>query len=307
MNFDFDDVQYALQELARDLFTKESPPSRVRSLWDGEDYDRRVWKTMAGAGLVGVAVPEAFGGAGGSTTDLALVLEEAGRVALPDPYIDTACIAAIAISHGGDEATRARWLPAIAEGEALITVADTELASGSTPEPDAVLSFSNGGVVLDDGSAKTKLDVSEPDISALGRFAVACALNGVAMRELEMTTAYTKEREQFGKPVGSFQAVKHKLAEMHVAITSSRPAAWYSGYALWRRSDDAHEAAAVAKLAAVATEKKCNLEALQCHGGIGFTWESDLHIWLKAGMALRTRFGTEGLLRAEIAPNIIGS
>jgi alkylation response protein AidB-like acyl-CoA dehydrogenase len=117
-------------------------------------------------------------------------------------------------------------------------------------------------------------------------------LNGVATGLLERTVAYVKDRKQFGRPVGSFQAVKHKLASMHQAIETSRPAAWYAAYALAHDAPDAVEAVSVAKAAAGETEDYCNTEALQCHGGIGFTWEDDLHFWLKRGMVLRGTWGT---------------
>jgi alkylation response protein AidB-like acyl-CoA dehydrogenase len=128
---------------------------------------------------------------------------------------------------------------------------------------------------------------------------VAAMLNGIATQLLDMTVAYVKDREQFGRPVGSFQAIKHKLASMHVAISSTRPATWYAAYAIANGSSDALAASRIAKVAAASTEEMCNREALQCHGGIGFTWEHDLHLWLKRGMALRSAFGSSDIhLRA---------
>jgi alkylation response protein AidB-like acyl-CoA dehydrogenase len=121
-------------------------------------------------------------------------------------------------------------------------------------------------------------------------------LNGVSMHLLASTVEYVKEREQFGRPVGSFQAIKHKLASMHVAISSARPAAWYAAYAVANGIEQGIPAT-VAKIAANDVEELCNTEALQCHGGIGFTWEHDLHFWLKRGMTLRGSFGTSRELR----------
>jgi alkylation response protein AidB-like acyl-CoA dehydrogenase len=140
-----------------------------------------------------------------------------------------------------------------------------------------------------------------------GVFGTACVQNGIAMRLLEMTLEYVKDREQFGRPVGSFQAIKHKLADMHTALASSRPAAWYAGYALATNADDASEAAAVAKVAASETEALCNREALQCHGGIGFTWEHDLHLWLKRGITLRSTFGDASLHRRGLANRLLAT
>ncbi len=280
MNFDFDDTQYALRDLARELFAKESPPSRLRDVRDGKPMGRAVWKTMAEAGICGITVPETYGGAGGTELDLTLVYEEAGRAALPEPILEFAGIAApMLVKHGSDR-QKERWLPAIASGEA-----------------DVEVTIDGQDVRIDDdvitGAAR--------DAYARAFSGTASLLNGVAMRLLEMTTDYVKERTQFGKPVGSFQAVKHKLASMHVAIEGTRPAAWYAAYAIATDAQDAPIAAAVAKIAANDTEEFCNGEALQCHGGIGFTWEHDLHLWLKRGMELRSSYGRSHELRRNFA------
>jgi alkylation response protein AidB-like acyl-CoA dehydrogenase len=116
------------------------------------------------------------------------------------------------------------------------------------------------------------------------------------MHLLATTVDYVKEREQFGRPVGSFQAIKHKLASMHVAIESARPATWYAAYAVANGIEQGIPAT-VAKIAANDAEALCNTEAMQCHGGIGFTWEHDLHFWLKRGMTMRGSFGTSRELR----------
>jgi len=278
-SFDFDDTQYALRDLAREIFTKESPPARVREVRDGKPLGTDVWRMMAEAGICGITIPESYGGAGGDELDLALVYEEAGRAALPEPLLELSGIASRVIAKHGTEAQRDRWLPAIASGDIdpSVRIDGTDVVIG------------------DDHIAGTPHDVYGPAFVG-----IACQLNGVAMRMLEMTTEYVKDRHQFGKPVGSFQAVKHKLASMHVAIASSRPAAWFAAYALANGLPDASIAACVAKIAANDTEELCNGEALQCHGGIGFTWEHDLHLWLKRGMELRGRFGRSHELRRNL-------
>src|ERR1043166_2319725 len=103
-----------MRDLAADLFEKESPPSRLRALWDGAPWDRRVWETLAKAGLTGLTVPEEYGGAGGTEVDLVLVLEEAGRAALPEPLLETVAVAAPLIAEAGTEKQRREWLPRIA-------------------------------------------------------------------------------------------------------------------------------------------------------------------------------------------------
>lgn len=294
MRFDLDEVRYALRDLARDLFAKESPPSRVRALVDGEPYDRGVWATMAEAGIVGITVPESFGGMGGNELDLLLLYEEAGRAALPEPLLETTGIAVPLLVEAGSAEQQERWLPAIAAGEAIVAVDDpTGGPSGWRQHADLVL---------------TPDDIDPDALVAAGvrgAFGAASWLNGIAMALLERSVAYAKDREQFGRPIGSFQAVKHMLASMHQAIEASRPAAWYAAYAIANAQPDALEAASVAKAAAATTEAACNRDALQVHGGIGFTWEDDLQLWLKAGMTMRSAWGTAAAHRRLLVPSFM--
>jgi alkylation response protein AidB-like acyl-CoA dehydrogenase len=330
MNFDFDDTQYALRDLARDLFSKESPPSRLRELWEGKPFDRRVWKTMAEAGICGLTVPEEFGGAGGNILDLTLVYEEAGRACLPEPLLETTGIAAPLIARFGSDALKSRWLPAIASGDAIagIQEADGAYVAG-VADADFIIAGRDDAIHIVEGGnfqaipvpsldqarpvaqvecttgAETRL-ASTDDPDALLLFwgaaftGAASILNGLAMQMRDTSVEHVTDRKQFGRPVGSFQAVKHKLASMHVAIESSRPAAWYAAYAVAANRDSAAVDSAVAKIAANDAEALSNAEALQCHGGIGFTWEHDLHFWLKRGMTLRGSFGTSRELRHNL-------
>lgn len=316
MKFGFDVTQLALRDMARDLFTKESPPSRLRALWDGKPFERDVWLTMAAAGLCGVIVPEKYGGSGGNEIDLALVYEEAGRAAVPEPLLETALAASLIAQHGTD-ALRQRWLPAIADGEAMAAVRTPQQpAVPWAAEADLLLWWTDDrrAHVLDreqfaahptssmDAARPLAIVDAQPDDSTVlpnatgrrGEFGTACLLNGLSMALVDMTVAYVKDRKQFGRPVGSFQAVKHKLASMHIAIGTSRPASWYAASAIADDTSDTREAAAVAHLVAVEAHGLCNREALQCFGGIGFTWEHDLHFWLKRGIMLRAEFGGIG-------------
>jgi alkylation response protein AidB-like acyl-CoA dehydrogenase len=320
MNFGFDDTQLALRDLARDLFAKESPPSRVRELWEGKPFDRRVWRTMAETGICGITVPEEFGGAGGNDIDLALVYEEVGRAALPEPLLEAASFAVPLLVEAGTDELRQRWLPAIAAGEAIVAVEGPVDGHVAWAEHADLLLVKRGDEIhaidrdrfratpiasLDPARPLATVDVSAGPDTFVAKYSelsvptgarivagIAGMLNGISSRLVEMTTSYVKDREQFGRPVGSFQAIKHKLASMYTAVEMSRPAAWYAAYATTHALPDAAEAGSVAKVAAADCESLCNAEALQCHGGIGFTWEHDLHLWLKRGMVLRSAYGT---------------
>ena len=333
MDFDFTPELYALRDMARDLFEKESPPSRLRELYEGGDRGASCWRAMAGAGLTGLTIAEEHGGAGGNDVDMALVLEEAGRAALPEPILETVAVGAPLIADAGTEAQRGEWLPRIASGDAVVTLllrdqkyavdaGDADLLIAE--DGDGFAAFPRGAFearrIETEDRARRLFMVDFPEASsgmrmaggeqeaarAHRRAAVATAgiLNGVAMRLLEMTLAYVKARQQFGRPVGSFQAVKHRLADAHVAVESARAATWYAAYALAEGQDDASVAASVAKAEASEAEAFANAAALQLHGGIGFTWEHDLHLWLKRGKALEQAYGAAAAHRRILADHI---
>jgi alkylation response protein AidB-like acyl-CoA dehydrogenase len=319
MDFDFSSEQYALRDMARDLFEKESSPTRLRELWDGASRDPSVWRTMAEVGLLGLTVPEEFGGADGDEIDLALVLEEAGRAALSEPLVETVAVAAPLLAEAGTEEQRRTWLPAIAGGEAVVAVqlggtpfvVDADLADLLITERDGELHAVPPGFAFDRVDSEDRArrlftveaGTSEStrmaggvehakDAYARGAAATASVLNGIVLRMLDMTVAHVTTRNQFGRPVGSFQAVKHKLASVFVLSDSSRSAAWYAAYAMARKLPDRRRAASVAKAYASDAAAVAGTDALQCHGGIGFTWEQDLHLWLKRGKALEHAYGS---------------
>ncbi|HEV2686092.1 MAG TPA: acyl-CoA dehydrogenase family protein, partial [Actinomycetota bacterium] len=231
-------------------------------------------------------------------------------------------VASRLIQLHGDDVLSETWLPPIANGDAIATIGlETDPFVAFAAEADLIVLIDASGARLltrDDVKAKPvrsqdparplysieakrgeRLDLTAPTARAAA--AIAAVQLGVAKRLLDMTVDYVKERKQFGKPVGSFQAVKHKLAKVHTAIEDARPAAWFAAYAFANDLPDAARAANVAKVAASRAEALANAEALQCHAGIGFTWEHDLHIWLKRGLALQPVFGTPAEHRAMLA------
>ncbi len=329
MDFDFSPEQYALRDMARDLFEKESSPSRLRELWDGKPRDPGVWRTLGEVGLLGLTVPEEHGGAAGDEVDLALILEEAGRAALPEPLVDTVAVAAPLLAEAGTDVQKKEWLPRIAQGEAVAAVqlrgapfvSDADVADLLLLEQEGDLhvvpadGFQSTAVPTEDRarrlfaveaetSASTRMGEVAEDGFARGAVATAGVLNGIGLRLLEMSVTHVKDRQQFGRPVGSFQAVQHKLASVYVLLESSRSATWSAAYALARSLPDRYVAAAVAKAHATDVAALAGAEALQCHGGIGFTWEHDLHLWLKRAKALESAYGTAAEHRATVAAHL---
>ena len=326
MDFLLSDEQLALRDMARDVFARLYPPARLRELWDGKPRGAEAWRGLAEQGLAGIAVDETHGGSGGDAVDLMVVLEEAGRACVPEPLLDTAAVAAAVLRVAGGELAQ-RWLPAIAAGDAVVAVqladqpyvADADIADLLLVEvDDDVHAVEQAAItatpVASEDRTRRLFSVAARDGRRAGPAAVArlhgawgtaALLNGVAGALLGQTLGYVKVRQQFGVPVGSFQAVKHKLASVYATLESSRAATRYAAYAIANNLPDAATAAGVAKLHAVDAERLANDEALQCHAGIGFTWEHDLHFWLKRGRALEHVYGSAREHRAAVAAALL--
>lgn len=336
MYFDFSDDAKDLAAGAREFLAGESTPDHVRRVWDSDGpRDPARWTHLAQTGFVGLAVGEDFGGLGMGDVEMSLLLEEAGRANLTEPLLETGAVAAPTIADYGRDAMKKDWLPRIAGGEAIVAVRlgdapvvlDADIADALLLEEDGALhlvgaeSFTTTQVdSLDLGrrlftvQAATSADTlltedSEARARTFDRAAVATAawLNGIGQQILEMSVAYVKEREQFGRPVGSFQAVKHLLAETVLQVETSRAATWYGAYTVQHDTEDRTEAVSVAKSFASDAERLANTNALQAHAGIGFTWEHDLHLWLKRGKALEGAYGTASWHRDRIATLLLDS
>jgi alkylation response protein AidB-like acyl-CoA dehydrogenase len=336
MNFDFSDEQYQLRDGARDFFAGESSAAHVRAMWDDESgRSPGLWKKMADIGFVGLTVPEEHGGLGMDEIDLVLILEEAGRAALPEPLLETTAIGVPLLLEAGTQAQQDEWLPKIAAGDAVVTVnlagaplvADAHIADllllqrgdelhavpkeafNASPQPSmdgARRLFTVEAETSDD----TRMDGGAAEAAKAfdrGAAGTAALLNGIGQTLLDRSVQYAKEREQFGRLIGSFQAVKHLLAETVLVVESSKAAAWYAAYAIANDLEDRSDAASVAKSYASEAAKKANTESLQVHGGIGFTWEHDLHLWLKRGKALEAAYGSAQDHRARMADRIFAS
>jgi alkylation response protein AidB-like acyl-CoA dehydrogenase len=333
VNFDFTSDQQALRDALREFLAEQCPPAHVRAMWsDQTGRDPRLWGRLAELGVVGLTVPEEHGGLGGNDVDLVLLLEEAGYAALPEPLLETTAVAVPLLVQAGTEAQCKEWLPRVAAGEARVTVqladaplvADAHVAdllllerSGelhalprnrftATPQPSMDGARRLFTVDAEPGDDTRMAGGAAEAARAYDRGAAGTAalLTGVGRRLLAASVAYAQEREQFGRPIGSFQAVKHKLAETLLVVETARGATWYAAYAAATDAPDRSEAASVAKSYAADAQAKANREALQVHGGIGFTWEHDLHLWLKRGKGLESDYGTPTAHRARLAQRL---
>ncbi len=337
MRFAFSDEQLALQRVVRELLARACPPTRVRAAWDAApEAPLTTWPHLAAIGVVGMTAPERAGGMGSDELDLALVLEEAGRAALPEPLVEHTAVAIPLIAETCDDGFVDRWLGAAAAGRVILTVGlagapfvvdaaragllllehDGELHA---LEPRATTLIAQPSV---DGARKLARVAWKPSPATRvaagpgaraglalafdrGAFATAAELIGVARRLIDMTVDYAKLRTQFGRPIGSFQAVKHQLAEAHVALELARPCVHRAAYALARREPDRAVHVSMAKAYASDAATRAARTALQCHGAIGYSFEYDLHLWMKRAWSLAAAWGDAAWHRARIATAVL--
>ena len=322
VDFELTDDQVSLQDGIRAFCEGRFPPEVVREIEDaGARLDRKRWQELGDTGVFALRVPEDDGGLGLGTAEAVLVFEELGRALVPGPLVATELAAGV--------------LPEAATGTAVVGLVEADDGMVVLEHPadlDALLVLDATGVrrvdpaVLAGVDATRPLDaltpvrwvpeplpsgepVGGPELAARVRddgLVLTSALQlGVAARTVELATAYAKEREQFDRPIGSFQAVKHMIADMLVRAEVARAAVYGAACALDGKSDeDPRRAAVVAKImggeAALANAKAC----IQVHGGIGYTWELDVQRYWKRAAVLDTHFGTSDRWSESIASMI---
>jgi alkylation response protein AidB-like acyl-CoA dehydrogenase len=327
MDFGFSDDQSDIQRTARDLLAERAKPDRVRERAEAGTTDSTLWAELCELGWPGIAVSEENGGQGLGRIELSILCEELGRVLAPVPFLPTV-LAATLIEHAGSPSQRERWLPALSSGEltgALGSARDgvAELVIGAAGADVIVLLGEDGAVALDASQAEvTPVDSIDPTRSAArvvagaagedlagdvaggvdrALVAISSELVGVSEQALEMTVAYVKDRRQFGVPVGSYQAVSHRCAQMLLDTERARSTA---AFAAWTADADPPalpEAAAMAKASASQAGRDVTAAAIQMHGGIGFTWEADVHWLYKRAQLDAVLLGGAGLHRSHIA------
>ena len=307
MDFGLSDDQREIQRTARDLLSERSRPERVRELAEAGRSDDALWRELSELGWPGIAVAEEHGGQGLGSVELSILCEELGRSLAAVPFLPSVMACAL-IEHAGSPAQHERWLPALASGQSRAALGS---ATGGTA--GLVLGAGEAELIVlveEDGAARLLRradaevvpvpaidptrsaarvsageDAGEPlqgDIAGgvdRALVAISSELVGVCDRALEMTVAYVKERRQFGVPVASFQAVSHRCAQMLLETEKARAATAFAAWTADADPDSLPEAAAMAKAAAAHAGREVTASAIQAHGGIGFTWEADVH-WL---------------------------
>ena len=295
MDFDLNDEQKEIQRVAHDLLAARSPFSKVRTAAEKRDYDDVLWRELVDLGWPGIAVSADQSGQDLGMVELTVLLEELGYACAATPFLGSATAAAV-IAGAGTPEQQARWLPDLASGQATAAVGTRELVCDAANPAVIVVVDGDEAQLLDGQSAEVEpFEAIDPtrrfarvsgDGEPLGpgaadrvRTAIAAEALGLCQRALDMTLEYVKERKQFGIPVGSFQAVSHRCAQMLLATESVRSATYYAAWAADADPERLGEAAALAAAAAADGGREVTGSAIQAHGGIGFTWEADVH-WL---------------------------
>jgi alkylation response protein AidB-like acyl-CoA dehydrogenase len=374
VNFEFDEDQEELRRTVRRFLERSSAEADVRRLMTTKHgYDPAVWKQLSGQlGLNGLAIPEEYGGSGFSFVELGVVLEEMGRALLCAPFFASVVLAAELLKALGDEQARKDYLPQIASGETIATVALTEadgrwdpssIATTAVPvtgDGDAgsawrltgtktyVPDGSSAGLILVIARTDARLGVFAVDAEAPGlsrealptmdqtrkqaridfdsvparllggsadawpavsrmlqiaAVGLAAEQVGGAQRTLEMAVEYAKLREQFGRPIASFQAIKHKCSTMLVAVESMKSATYYGLWAVSAAESESELplAASIAKVTCSDGYTLVTSENIQIHGGIGFTWEHPAHLYFKRARGSKVLLGSPDYHRDLIA------
>jgi alkylation response protein AidB-like acyl-CoA dehydrogenase len=330
MDFGLSDDQREIQRTARELLAERARPERVREHAEAGRFDEDLWRELRELGWPGIAVAEGYGGQGLGLVELSILCEELGRVLAPVPLLPTVLAAAM-IERAGSEDQRERWLPGLASGEALgalgvVSEGVAELVLGA-PGAQVLVLVEEGDLrarvcareevtvepvnSIDPTRPAARVSVAsqageplEGDVrGGLDRALVAIAseLVGVCERALTMTVAYVKERKQFGVPVGSYQAVSHRCAQMLLDTEKARS---LTAFAAWAADADPQrlgETAAMAKAAASEAGVEVTSSAIQAHGGIGFTWEADVHWLYKRALVDASLLGAAKRQRAHLA------
>jgi alkylation response protein AidB-like acyl-CoA dehydrogenase len=325
MDFDFTDEQREIKSTAREFLASRFKPERVRELAESDSPYGDEWEAICELGWPGIAIDEEYGGEGLGAVELIILQEELGYALAPSPFIANAYAGAVIQAAGSDQ-QKQKWLPGIASGK--------ERGSAEmTCDPDPILGAAEGAsiLVLADGDGAKLVEPADATLEQLdfidttrayfrvtadggdpmpgdiasagsvGQIALAAECVGVAQRALDMSVEYAKERQQFGRPIGAYQAVSHRLADMLWEVEEARSLTYSAAWAADADPDLLPIAASMAKARASDAATSVTHNAIQTLGGIGFTWEHDVHFLLKRARASAQMMGTARAHRDNVA------
>jgi alkylation response protein AidB-like acyl-CoA dehydrogenase len=337
MEFNFSEDQLLLQQTIREFLEGECTPAFVRSLWESETgRSDDFWQKLAEIGIPGLLIAEEHGGLEMDEVDQALLLEEVGRAAVPGPVIDTTSVGVRLLQEVAPRELCAEWLPKVAAGSATLAVGsaispfvpdahiadllllqhDDEVHAVAAETTSLVAQPSNDPSrrlfsVDWQPSAATKIADNEVGRDAWaaavdrGAYACAAAQLGVGQQLIDMAVAYACTRKQFGVAIGTFQAMKHTLANAKVRVEYARALVHRAAYSVAHAADSRAVDTSAAKVAASEAATTAAKIALQVHGALGYTWEQDLHLWMRRAWSLELAWGHGAWHRARVADAVI--
>ncbi|MDP6933951.1 MAG: acyl-CoA dehydrogenase family protein [Myxococcota bacterium] len=318
MRFAFTNEQLEIRDAVRDALETECSPEVVRSAW--QSPAGHLWPLLAELGVLGVNLPESVGGLGMSAVDWVLLLEESGRVALPDPLADVVTAAPFLVESGQTElaaslaAGQARVCvlyeddPGLdADRAALILrVQGTEVHAIREPTLTVQKSMDGARRLFSVTGRAEPLDGDGGSLVDRGVLAASAQLLGLTRHVLDAAVAYSKERTQFGKAIGSFQAVQHHLVDALLALRFAAPMVYRAAWSQHESDPEASMHTSMAKIYATEAARLACRKSLQVHGAIGYTFEYDLHMWMKRIWALAAAWGDPARHRDRVAATILG-
>lgn len=317
MKFDLDTQQRDFAASIDAALSVADVPAAARA-WAAGNHGPglAVWSTLAELGVTALAVSEKYDGIGAHPVDLVVALEGLGKWAVPGPVIESVAVAPVLLSShedGAEPSTR------LASGELIATVAappiapralDADIAGLVLIADDIGVREAQAGAQHESIDATRRVFDVQPKEAGIsldtsraidfGVLAISAQLIGAGQALLDRAVAYAKQRSQFGRPIGSYQAVKHKLADVHIALELARPLVYGAALSLADQSPTAARDASAAKVAAAKAAYLAARSALQTHGAIGFTAEYDLSLWILKVRALTSAWGTSEWHRARV-------
>ena len=378
MEFSLTEEQEILRDTANSFLEDFSNSQSIRKAMESDlRFDPVLWKRMASEmGWTGILVPENYGGIGLSWVELVTLMEQMGKNLLCSPFHPTVCLGISSLLEAGNEEQKSSFLPLIASGELIVTLACLERSGSWLPEgiettfekkgseyclngikrfvpyghsSDLIIVAArkkdnsnskdltlflvgsdnpnisiNQLATMDQTRPQSELKLSNLKLSeskllgkegdgweilnkvrSLGALGIAADQVGGAQKCLDMTCKYVLEREQFGRKIGSFQSIKHRLADMMVLVESARSSAYYAACLVKEGNDELDEAISIAKSYCSEAYFKCASDSIQLHGGVGFTWEYDVHLYFKRAKSSEIAFGSPQLHKDKIA-NFLG-
>ena len=333
MKFSFTNDQHEFATGLRTLLEREFTASDLRVVWEsGTGNDAALWKRLAEMGVLSMMLPTADGGLGGDFVDSVLLVEELGRAGVPGPVLETMTVGALAlrgtqwaagIADGSVAVTAAlmgeRYVPhasscvvlLIADGNAVRAIENPELSQSAIEGIDggrrlSALAGTGAGDGSGTGTRGVVLAADRDHLVDAGALAASAYLLGLSSRMLAIAGDYARDRRQFGQPIGSFQAVKHLMADALLKVEFARPAVYRAAWSHANGVETVGRDVSMAKALASDAAQKAARSALQVHGAIGYTWECDLQLFMKKAWALIPAWGSASYHRRRVADAVLG-